>query len=350
MGRVELRDIHAGRLKGVNLDIVDGEIFALVGPPNSGKTTLLKVIAGLTDYSGSVSIDGQQIDDLPLDKRGIGYLSQEENLPSDLDVLSSIEYGLKTPELPRDKIIDRILSLMHRLGVEDIVEKRIRDLSVFQRRKIGIARALAPSPKALILDDPFKDLKSFEKDNLMECLKKIRDDMKLTIILATRSFMEIENLADRVAVIIDGVVNQVGTPSEILFTPKNEAVLKYTCLGNKLNCLNFSIIASGLALVNCGFLLVAPYSTGVVRKIVIYPEGVKIFREKPKNLTYNLIKAKIVDIEELRRDVNVKLSVIGAPGIQISAKIEKEFFETLSVECGSDVFAWIDPTYIRVSS
>ena len=347
---VELRNIYAGCLKGINLDIADGEIFALVGPPNSGKTTLLEVIAGLTSYSGSVLINGQQIDDLPPDKRGIGFVFQEETLPSDLDVLSSIEYGLRIVKLPRDEMVDRISNLMHRLGMEDIGEKRLGDLSVFQRRKVELARALASSPKILVLDNPFRDLRSFEKDSLMECLRKIRDDMELTIILATRSFMEAENLADRVGVIINGVVSQVGTPNEILFNPKNEAVLKYTCLGNKFNCLSFSIIASGLALVNCGFLLVAPYSSGVVRKIVIYPEGVKIFREKPKNLTFNLIKAQIVAVEELQRDLNVKLEVLRAHGIQVSAKIERELFEILNVERGCEVLAWIDPTYIRVSS
>ncbi len=220
-------------LKNVSLDVKDGEYFVLLGPTGSGKTVLLESIAGLTPVrSGQVWINGRNVTDLNLEHRNIGFAYQDYALYRHLTVRDNISFGLMWKNRKQKEIkkaVDRVIEL---LGIENLLDKRPMSLSGGESQKIALARAIAIKPDLLILDEPLSAVDSETKEDYERDLKDLHNRLELTTIHVTHNFEEAIALGDRIAVIKQGEILQIGTPEEIFRQPKSEYVARFLMARN----------------------------------------------------------------------------------------------------------------------
>ena len=220
-------------LKNVNLEVRDGEYFVLLGPTGSGKSVLLESIAGLTSItSGEVWINGKDVTDLNLEKRKIGFAFQDYALYRHLSVRDNISFGLMWKNQKQkdiDKAVDKAVELLH---LENLLDKRSWTLSGGESQKIALARAISIKPDLLILDEPLSAVDAETKEDFERELRELHDHLGLTTIHVTHSFEEAVALGDRIAVIMDGEILQVGTPEEIFLYPQSEKLARFLMTRN----------------------------------------------------------------------------------------------------------------------
>src|SRR6202035_5170860 len=215
-------------LDNVSRAIPRGEFMTLLGPSGCGKTTLLKLAAGfLGPDSGTVAIDGQCVNDVPTYKREIGMMFQNYALFPHMSVAENIAYGLKTRHVPRHDIRRRVteaLALVKLTGMED---RKPRQLSGGQQQRVALARALVINPTVLLLDEPFSALDKNLRASMQIELREIQRKLGLTTIFVTHDQGEALSLSDRVAVMSEGRVRQLGTPQQIYRQPCDRFVASF---------------------------------------------------------------------------------------------------------------------------
>ncbi len=220
-------------LKNVSFDVKDGEYFVLLGPTGSGKSVLLESIAGLNaTNSGQVWINGRDVTDLNLEKRRIGFAYQDYSLYRHLSVRDNISFGLMWRTKKRQEIEKAVNQAVELLSLSNLLEKRPWSLSGGESQKIALARAIAIKPDLLILDEPLSAVDSETKEDYEKELKELHNHLKLTTIHVTHNFEEATALGDRIAVIMDGQILQIGTPEEIFRKPKSELVASFLMTRN----------------------------------------------------------------------------------------------------------------------
>ena len=214
--------------KDINFDIEKGKLVALLGPSGSGKTTILRMIAGLeTQDSGDVVIEGNVVNDIPAGKRGIGFVFQNYALFRYMTVQENIAFGLQVQKKPKKEIAARVEELIRLVGLEGM-EKRYPDqLSGGQRQRVAFARALAPNPQLLLLDEPFAAIDAKVRKELRAWLKQMIAKVGITSIFVTHDQDEAVEVADEIIIINEGRVEQMGTPIEIYKRPKTSFVSQF---------------------------------------------------------------------------------------------------------------------------
>lgn len=210
MTAIELRNIENYACRGVNLKVLSGELLVLLGPNGAGKTTLLNIIAGLIGYKGSVLFDGRPIDELPTRERKVGYLFQDLVLFPHLDVSSNIAYGLRARRWPNEKIELRVKELLRLLKIEHLATAYPWHLSGGEKQKVALSRALATYPRILLLDEPLSSLDWQTSRYLRSELKGIQRQLGITTLYVTHDLTEAKEVADRMAVIHEGCIQQIG--------------------------------------------------------------------------------------------------------------------------------------------
>ena len=210
MTAIELRNIENYACRGVNLKVFSGELLVLLGPNGAGKTTLLNIIAGLTGYKGSVLFDGRPIDELPTRERKVGYLFQDLVLFPHLDVASNIAYGLRVQRWSNEKIELRVKELLRLLKIEHLATAYPWHLSGGEKQKVALSRSLAPYPKILLLDEPLSSLDWQISRYLRSELKGIQRQLGITTLYVTHDLTEAKEVADRMAIILGGRIEQIG--------------------------------------------------------------------------------------------------------------------------------------------
>ena len=220
---IELKNINKtfGDVKAsdnVSFGIEKGRLIGLLGPSGSGKTTILRMLAGLEKQdSGDIFIDGKNVNDLSTDQRGIGFVFQNYALFPYLTVFDNIAYGLKIQKKEKEYIKNRVKELLELVGLPG-VEKRYPDqLSGGQRQRIALARALAPSPELLLLDEPFAAIDAKVRKELRTWLRETIDKIGITSIFVTHDQDEAIEVTDEIVITNKGRVEQVGSPSEIYY-------------------------------------------------------------------------------------------------------------------------------------
>lgn len=213
-------------LKNIDLTISDGEIVSILGPSGCGKTTLLNLILGLTDAdSGKIIFDGQDITNVPMEKRGFNIVFQDYALFPNLNVMQNITYGLKnTPNISTQEEINELIEL---LGLKPHLNKKIDQLSGGQKQRVALARTMVMKPKILLLDEPLSALDGVIKESIKEKIKQIARDYHLTTIIVTHDPEEALTLSDKVLIVNDGSISQYGAPEEIITTPKNAFIKEF---------------------------------------------------------------------------------------------------------------------------
>ncbi|MGN0593776.1 MAG: sulfate/molybdate ABC transporter ATP-binding protein [Hominimerdicola sp.] len=223
---VELKNInkHFGDYKAsdnVNFGIEKGKLIGLLGPSGSGKTTILRMIAGLENPdSGEIVIDGKVVNNIPASQRGIGFVFQNYALFRYMTVYDNIAFGLKVQKKDKDTIHQRVTELVKLIGLEGLEKRYPSQLSGGQRQRVAFARALAPNPQLLLLDEPFAAIDAKVRQELRSWLKDMIQKLGVTSIFVTHDQDEAIEVADEIIITNKGRIEQIGTPSEVYQKPE----------------------------------------------------------------------------------------------------------------------------------
>ena len=215
-------------LHDVSLEIPSGSLTALLGPSGSGKSTLLRVIAGLeVPDAGSVVIDDVDATALPPQKRGIGFVFQHYAAFKHMTVFQNVAFGLSVRKRPKAEIDERVNELLGIVGLAGYAKRYPSQLSGGQRQRMALARALAVEPSVLLLDEPFGALDANVRAELRSWLRRLHDEVHVTTVLVTHDQEEAMEVADVIAVMNDGRIEQVGGPRDLYERPANDFVMSF---------------------------------------------------------------------------------------------------------------------------
>lgn len=222
-------------LHEVSFDINNGEIVCLLGPSGSGKTTLLRLIAGLDrDYTGKIVFRGLDIHPVPSYKRNFGMMFQEYALFPHLNVEQNVAFGLRNDRLNPGAHRKRAREMLELVGLDGFGKRLVDELSGGERQRVALARSLAPNPQLLLLDEPLGSLDRTLRDRLAGTIRDILKELGVTAIFVTHDQTEAFTVADRVAILHSGRLQQIGTPEEVYRTPINEIVARFLGFQNIL--------------------------------------------------------------------------------------------------------------------
>ncbi len=212
----------------VSFGVEKGRLVALLGPSGSGKTTLLRMIAGLeTPNAGDIYIDGQRMNDIPAAKRGIGFVFQNYALFRYMTVFDNVAFGLELQKVPKAQIKKRVMELLELTGLSGMERRYPNQLSGGQRQRVAFARALAPNPQVLLLDEPFAAIDAKVRTELRSWLKEMVEKLGITSIFVTHDQDEAVEVADEIIITNHGRIEQMGTPVDIYKTPATPFVAQF---------------------------------------------------------------------------------------------------------------------------
>ena len=222
-------------LDDVSVEVATGSLTALLGPSGSGKSTLLRIVAGLeTADLGSVFIDGKDVTGRPPQERGVGFVFQHYAAFKHMTVYDNVAFGLKIRKRPKAEIAERVNQLLKLVQLEGLTKRYPSQLSGGQRQRMGLARALAIDPTVLLLDEPFGALDARVRAELREWLRRLHDETHTTTVIVTHDQEEAMEVADEVAVMSNGRVEQVGSPRDVYEQPANEFVMSFVGQAHRL--------------------------------------------------------------------------------------------------------------------
>ncbi len=311
MADLKLRDLRKSYgdveiVHGVDLDVEDGEFVVFVGPSGCGKSTLLRMIAGLEDISaGSVEIAGHNVNDIAPSKRGVSMVFQTYALYPHLSVYGNMAFGLKQAKTPKEEIDRRVREAAEALQIDELLERRPRHLSGGQRQRVAIGRAIVRDPEIFLFDEPLSNLDAALRVQTRLEIARLHRRLRSTMIYVTHDQVEAMTLADRIVVLQDGRIEQVGTPIELYDSPANAFVARF--IGSpKMNFFEPDSLAKPHLKVS------SPGATLGIR-----PEHLQ-----PADTGQALIEGRLELVEELGEYVLVHL--IGEKGNDFVAKLESK--------------------------
>ena len=224
-------------LKGVSLDIKEGEFFTLLGPSGCGKTTLLRMIAGFNSIEGGEFYFGDKlINAVPAYKRDIGMVFQNYAIFPHLTVEENVAYGLKARKVPKAEIAPRVKEALELVQIGHLAKRKPSELSGGQQQRVALARAFVIEPSVLLMDEPLSNLDAKLRVQMRTVIKKLQRKLGITTIYVTHDQEEALAISDRIAVMKDGVIMQCGTPTEIYAKPQNPFVAGFIGVSNFLDC------------------------------------------------------------------------------------------------------------------
>ena len=224
-------------LNGVSLDIREGEFFTLLGPSGCGKTTLLRMIAGFNSIEGGDFYFGdRRINDVPAHKRDIGMVFQNYAIFPHLTVRDNVAYGLKARKVPAKDIKPRVDEALELVQISHLADRKPNELSGGQQQRVALARAFVIEPSVLLMDEPLSNLDAKLRVQMRSVIKKLQRRLGITTIYVTHDQEEALAISDRIAVMKDGHIMQIGTPNEIYAKPQNPFVAGFIGVSNFLDC------------------------------------------------------------------------------------------------------------------
>ena len=298
-------------LDDVSLDVESGSLTALLGPSGSGKSTLLRIVAGLDAAdTGEILLSGKDATALTPQKRNVGFVFQHYAAFKHMTVRDNIAFGLKVRKRPKAEIRERVEELLSLVQLQGLGHRYPAQLSGGQRQRMGLARALAPEPQVLLLDEPFGALDARVRAELREWLRQLHDVVHVTTVFVTHDQAEAMEISDQIAVLNHGRLEQVGAPRELYDEPASEFVMRFVGDAN------------------------------LVGNALVRPHDLELLETSEEDA----VEAMIVRLTMLGRDVKVELH--DAEGAEIVALLERDRFEALGLWRGQTV--WVRPQRERV--
>jgi multiple sugar transport system ATP-binding protein len=233
VARLELESVSkafggVGALRGLTLSVEDGELLVVVGPSGCGKSTLLSVVAGLeAPTAGKVRIDGREVNALSPRERDVAMVFQSYALYPHMTVRQNLAFPLEAARVPRRDVAARVREVSELLGLDGLLDRRPAELSGGQRQRVALGRALVRRPRVFLFDEPLSNLDAALRVSVRAELKKLHERLGATFVYVTHDQAEAMTLADRVAVLRDGVLEQLGTPREIYAAPATSFVARF---------------------------------------------------------------------------------------------------------------------------
>jgi len=222
-------------LKDLSLDIKPGELFTLLGPSGCGKTTLLRMVIGFNSIDkGVIEVDDQVINDIPVNKRKMGMVFQNYAVFPHMTVKENIAFGLKVHKMDKEEMERRIGEILRVVRIEEHKDKRPDQLSGGQQQRVALARALVIHPKVLLMDEPLSNLDAKLRIEMRNAIRNIQENIGITTLYVTHDQEEALAISDRIAVLNDGVIQQIGEPKEIYSRPQNLFVAQFIGTSNVL--------------------------------------------------------------------------------------------------------------------
>jgi sulfate transport system ATP-binding protein len=215
-------------LRDVSIEVRDGSLTALLGPSGGGKSTLLRVIAGLEQPdAGRVLIAGEDATSTPPQRRNVGFVFQHYAAFKHMTVRKNVAFGLTIRKRPKDEIDGRVAELLKLVHLEGFADRYPSQLSGGQRQRMALARALAVQPRVLLLDEPFGALDATVRKELRTWLRRLHDEVHVTTVFVTHDQEEAMEVAEQIVVLNDGLIEQVGSPRDLYEHPANEFVMRF---------------------------------------------------------------------------------------------------------------------------
>jgi multiple sugar transport system ATP-binding protein len=262
-------------LKGVSVDIEDGEFVILVGPSGCGKSTLLRMIAGLEDISeGQISIGERVVNDLPPKERDIAMVFQNYALYPHMTVAQNMAFSLKLKGASQAEIKTKVMRAAEILGLETLLDRQPRQLSGGQRQRVAMGRAIVRDPKVFLFDEPLSNLDAKLRVQMRSEIKELHQRLKTTTVYVTHDQIEAMTMADKIVVMRDGVIEQVGSPLDLYDRPNNLFVAGF--MGSpSMNFISGTMTADGFRTTD-GQLLPAPKTNETAKTYGIRPEHLRL--------------------------------------------------------------------------
>ncbi len=251
---------NAPVISGVNLEIRDHEFMVLVGPSGCGKSTLLRMVAGLEEISGgTIAIGDRVVNDVPPKDRDIAMVFQSYALYPHMNVRENLEFGLVIRKTPRAEIDKLVAEAAKTLGLEELLLRRPKELSGGQRQRVALGRAIVRTPSVFLFDEPLSNLDAKLRVQMRAEIKKLQHRLQTTTIYVTHDQVEAMTMGNRIVVLNEGKVQQVGTPLEVYERPQNLFVANF--IGTpQMNFIKVTVADGGTSLKARGFTLPAPAS------------------------------------------------------------------------------------------
>ena len=321
-----------------DLDIARGEYFVLLGPTGAGKTVLLECVAGLyRPDKGDVIVDGERVNDTAPERRGLGYLPQDYALFPHLTVAQNIGFGMRIRRKPRAEIERKVEQLAELLGITHLLHRTPVHLSGGEQQRTALARALAIEPKVLLLDEPLSALDEQTRETLCVELKRVHTELKTTTVHVSHNFEETLAVADRIGIISDGRMRQVGTTEEVFHRPASEFVARFVRSENIWR--GQGQRGSGGLYVSVGLLSLkaAEGPEGEVF-LTVRPEEVEIAAPFSSDLP-NMVRGPIARVVD--RGPLVRVDVAGA--VDMVGLVPRRAWQASGLQVGEMACAWFDP-------
>lgn len=338
-------------LHQVSFDIKEGEFMTFLGPSGCGKTTCLRLISGFdTPTSGRIIIAGEDVTHKPPYKRDVNQVFQSYALFPHLTIYDNIAFGLRMKKVPEAEIRKRVDQVVEMTSLGPFVNRKPAQMSGGQRQRVALARAIVCQPRVLLLDEPLSALDARLRDQMRVELKNLQKKLGMTFVFVTHDQEEALTMSDRIAVINQGRVEQIGSSSEIYHQPATRFVASFI---GETNIIDAEVLGQDNGLLRCriegGLEILARSSSGsVTDKILLSlrPEKIRMSREKPEG--YNIFPARI-STETFKGAVDeFTLSLPG--GLELGALIANDTEEEVAFHEGQEIFCRISPDDICIIS
>jgi len=331
-------------LENINLEVRHGEYFTILGPTGAGKTLLLELIAGFhRPDEGEIWINDKNITDFPPEQRKVGFVYQDYSLFPHLNVEENVKFGLKLKKIPKSETDEKIRRAMNLLGLTHLSKRLPKTLSGGEQQKVALARAIVLDPEVLLLDEPLSALDTQTQERLRKELKDLHERSGITTIHVTHDHVEAILLGDRIGILSDGKLIQVGDPDEVFRKPKWEFVAKFVGVENIFP--GKSELKKGLATIDIGNVLIEAVTQkeGKV-KVCIRPEDILLSKRPIKSSGRNMLQGKITEISDRGTTVKLKVDV----GRELVVIITKRSFLDMKLRIGSEIYASFKASSVHV--
>jgi molybdate/tungstate transport system ATP-binding protein len=339
------KDWKEFKINNISLEINDGEYFIFLGPSGSGKTMLLELIAGMWfPDSGKIFMDDTDVTMLPPEKRGVGFVYQNYMLFPHKTVFENIAFGLNIRRVDKKEIQVQVEEMMNLFGITKLSNRLPRTLSGGEQQRTALARALIIHPKVLLMDEPLSALDRITREELIQEFKRIHKTFDVTIIHVTHNFDEALQLADRIAIIKEGIVSQVGDTDDVFRHPKDEFVADFVGTENIIKGVaregedNLTIVDTGNIEIKS-----SEKKIGVVHA-TIRPEDITLSTVKAPTSARNVFKGFIKEIYDLGTIIKLTIDI----GESLVLVLTRQSFLDLELNVGKQIFIYFKATAVNL--